>query len=56
MAVTGREAVVRVLIVVGIMLAPPFGRILFSRGYSTAWVLLSAPDHTGRRCRSCCCG
>src|SRR5712691_5566660 len=44
---TGREALVRVLIVVGIMLAPPFGRILHSRGYSAAWILLSAPDHTG---------
>ncbi len=44
---TGREALVRVLIVVGIMVAPPFGRILASRGYSTAWILLSAPDHTG---------
>ncbi|HUD39523.1 MAG TPA: hypothetical protein VMR14_21680 [Streptosporangiaceae bacterium] len=44
---TGREALVRVLIPVGIMLAPPFGRVLFSRGYSTAWILLSAPDHTG---------
>jgi hypothetical protein len=44
---TGREALVRVLITVGIMLAPPFGRILHSRGYSAAWVLLSAPDHTG---------
>jgi hypothetical protein len=44
---TGREAWVRVLITVGIMFAPPFGRILHSRGYSSAWVLLSAPDHTG---------
>ena len=44
---TGREALVRVLIVVGIMLAPPLGRIGFSRAYSAAWVLLSAPDHTG---------
>ncbi len=44
---TGREAVVRVLITVGIMLAPPLGRIHFSRNYSPAWVLLSAPDHTG---------
>jgi hypothetical protein len=44
---TGREGLVRVLIAAGIMLAPPFGRILYSRGYSPAWVLLSAPDHTG---------
>jgi hypothetical protein len=44
---TGREALVRVLITVGIMLAPPFGRILHARAYSAAWVLLSAPDHTG---------
>jgi hypothetical protein len=44
---TGREALVRVLIPVGIMLTPPFGRILYSRSYSTAWILLSAPDHTG---------
>jgi hypothetical protein len=44
---TGREALVRVLIVVGIMLAPAFGRILHARTYSAAWILLSAPDHTG---------
>ncbi len=44
---TGREAVVRVLIPVGIMLAPQIGSILLSRGYSPAWILLSAPDHTG---------
>jgi hypothetical protein len=44
---TGREAWVRVLITVGILVAPAFGRILYSRGYSAAWVLLSAPDHTG---------
>jgi hypothetical protein len=44
---TGREGLVRALIPIGIMLAPPFGRILYSRGYSPAWVLLSAPDHTG---------
>src|SRR5580658_1878849 len=44
---TGREALVRVLIPVGIMLAPPFGPILSSRANSSAWVLLSAPDHTG---------
>src|SRR6185437_12726851 len=44
---TGREAVVRVIITVGIMVAPPIGQILVARVYSTAWVLLSAPDHTG---------
>jgi len=44
---TGREALVRVLICAGIMFAPAFGRILFSLGYSPAWILLSAPDHTG---------
>jgi hypothetical protein len=44
---TGRESLIRVLITVGIMVAPPFGQILVSRAYSTAWVLLSAPDHTG---------
>jgi hypothetical protein len=44
---TGRDALVRVLIVVGIMLAPAFGRILHARTYSAAWTLLSAPDHTG---------
>jgi hypothetical protein len=44
---TGREGLLRALIAVGIMLAPPFGRIYFSRGYSPAWILLSAPDHTG---------
>jgi hypothetical protein len=44
---TGREALIRVIITVGIMVAPPIGRILFSRGASTAWVMLSAPDHTG---------
>jgi hypothetical protein len=43
----GREALVRVIITVGIMVAPPMGQILVSRGYSTAWVLLSAPDHIG---------
>jgi hypothetical protein len=44
---TGREALVRVIITVGIMFAPPLGRILISLGFSPAWVLLSAPDHTG---------
>jgi hypothetical protein len=44
---TGREAFVRVLIPVGIMLAPVLGPILASRGTSTAWIVLSAPDHTG---------
>jgi hypothetical protein len=44
---TGRESLIRVLITVGVMVAPPFGQILVSRAYSTAWVLLSAPDHTG---------
>jgi hypothetical protein len=44
---TGREAIVRVIITVGIMVAPPIGQILVARVYSTAWVLLSAPDHTG---------
>ncbi|HET7013076.1 MAG TPA: hypothetical protein VFI65_04150 [Streptosporangiaceae bacterium] len=44
---TGREAVVRVIITVGIMVAPPIGQILVARVFSTAWVLLSAPDHTG---------
>ena len=44
---TGREALVRVIITVGIMFAPPIGRILYSRAGSPAWVLLSAPDHTG---------
>jgi hypothetical protein len=44
---TGREALVRVIITVGIMVAPPIGQILTSRSSSTAWVVLSAPDHTG---------
>ncbi len=44
---TGRESLIRVMITVGIMVAPPIGQILVSRAYSTAWVLLSAPDHTG---------
>jgi hypothetical protein len=44
---TGREALVRVLIPVGIMLAPPLMDVVGSRTTSTAWVLLSAPDHTG---------
>jgi hypothetical protein len=43
----GREALVRVIIATGIMVAPPIGQILVSRAYSTAWVLLSAPDHIG---------
>ncbi len=44
---TGREGVARALIAIGIMLAPPIGRIYHSRGFSPAWILLSAPDHTG---------
>jgi hypothetical protein len=44
---TGREALVRVLIPVGIMLAPPLGNVIQARTTSPAWVLLSAPDHTG---------
>lgn len=44
---TGREALVRVLIPVGIMLAPSLGPILSSRANSSAWIVLSAPDHTG---------
>jgi hypothetical protein len=44
---TGREALVRVLIPIGIMLAPPLGNPLTSRATSPVWVLLSAPDHTG---------
>jgi hypothetical protein len=44
---TGREALVRVLIPIGIMLAPTLGPILSSRGNSLAWIALSAPDHTG---------
>lgn len=44
---TGRQAVVRVLIPVGIMLAPSLGPILSSRANSSAWIVLSAPDHTG---------
>jgi hypothetical protein len=44
---TGREALVRVLIPVGIMLAPPLGQIIQSRAISPAWVFFSAPDHTG---------
>src|SRR5215472_11045448 len=44
---TGREALVRILIPVGIMLAPALGPILSSRGTSSAWIVLSAPDHTG---------
>jgi hypothetical protein len=44
---TGREALARVLIPVGIMLAPSLGPILSSRGTSSAWIVLSDPDHTG---------
>src|SRR5215472_16113940 len=44
---TGREAVARALIPIGIMLAPLLGPILSSRGNSLAWIALSAPDHTG---------
>lgn len=44
---TGSEALVRVLIPLGIMLAPVLGPILSSRGNSFAWIVLSAPDHTG---------
>ncbi len=44
---TGREGFARVIITAGIMVAPPIGRIFFSRAFSPAWVLLSAPDHTG---------
>jgi len=44
---TGSEAVARALIPIGIMLAPLLGPILSSRGNSSAWIALSAPDHIG---------